>query len=85
MKSEEHAHRDTHSMLDITLTDAGSIRLDQYYCTQYTLDDFSEGTKVFVIPRSNTTIRGSPAWKELIGRLMDAPMEFLSEYHRREN
>ena len=85
MKSEEHAQRDTHSMLDITLTDAGSVRLDQYYCTQYTLDGFSEGTKVFIIPRSSTTIRGPPAWRELIGRLMDAPMEFLSEYHRREN
>ena len=70
MKSEKDAYRDALRMLDITLTDAGSIRLDQYYCTQYTLDDFSEGTKVFVIPRRNTTISGPPAWRELIGRLM---------------
>jgi len=85
MKSEKDAYRDALRMLGITVRDAGSIRLDQYYCTQYTLDDFSEGTKVFVIPRSSTTIREPPAWKELIGRLIDSPMEFLSEYYRREN
>ena len=85
MKSEKDAYREALRMLDITVRDVESIRLDQYYGSQSTLDDFSEVTKVFVIPRSNTTIRGSPAWKELIGRLMDAPMEFLSEYYRREN
>ena len=85
MKSEKDAYRDALRMLDITVRDVGSIRLDQYYGSQSTLDDFSEGTKVFVIPRSNTTIRGPPAWRELIGRLIDSPMEFLSEYYRREN
>ena len=40
---------------------------------------------MFAIPRSNTAIRGSPAWKELIGRLMDAPMEFLPECYRMED
>ena len=39
----------------------------------------------FIIPRSSTTIREPPAWKKLIGRLIDSPMEFLSEYYRREN
>ncbi len=85
MKSEKDAYREALRMLDITVRDVESIRLDRYYGSQSTLDDFAEGTKVFVIPRSNTTIRGPPAWKELIGRLMDAPMEFLSEYYRREN
>ena len=80
MKSEKDAYREALRMLEITVRDVESIRLDQYYGSQSTLDDFSEGTKVFIIPRSNTTIRGPPAWKELIGRLMDAPMEFLSEY-----
>ena len=55
------------------------------FLCQVTPDDFSEGTKVFAIPRSNTAIRGSPAWKELIGRLMDAPMEFLPECYRMED
>ena len=85
MKSEKDAYREALRMLDSTVRDVESIRLDQYYGSQSTLYDFSEGTKVFVIPRNNTTIRGPPAWKELIGRLMDAPMEFLSEYYRREN
>ena len=72
-------------MLSITKIDVESIRLDQYYGSQFKLDVFSESAKVFVIPRSNTTIRGPPAWKELIGRLIDTLMEFLSEYYRREN
>ena len=81
MKSEKDAYRDALRMLGFTVKDVESIRLDQYYGSQSTLDDFSEGTKVFIIPRSNTTIRGPPAWRELI----DSPMEFLSEYYRREN
>ena len=85
MKSEKEAYRDALRMPGFTVTDVESIRLDQYYGSQSTLDDFSEGTRVFIIPRSNTTIRGPPAWKELIGRLMDAPMDFLHEYYRREN
>ena len=85
MKSEKDAYRDALRMLNITGRDVESIHLDQYYGSQSTMDDFSEGTKVFVIPRSNTTIRGSPAWKELIGRLIDTPMEFLHEYYSREN
>ncbi len=80
MKSEKDAYREALRMLEITVRDVESIRLDQYYGSQSTLDDFSEGTKVFIIPRRNTTIRGPPAWKELIGRLIDSPMEFLSEY-----
>ena len=42
MKSEKDAYSDALRMLDITLTDAGSIRLDQYYCTRYTLHGISE-------------------------------------------
>ena len=85
MKSEKEAYRDALRMLGFTVTDVESIRLDQYYGSQSTPDDFSEGTRVFIIPRSNTTIRGPPAWKELIGRLMATPMDFLHEYYRREN
>ena len=85
MKSEKDAYRDALRMLSFTVRDVESIRLDQYYGSQSTLDDFSEGTKVFVIPRSNTTIGGSPAWKELIRRLIDSPMDFFREYYRREN
>ena len=58
------------------------IQFKRYHST---LDDFSEGTKVFIIPRGNTTIRESPAWKELIRRPKESSIEFLSEYYRREN
>ena len=55
MKSEKDAYRDALRMLSFTVRDVESIRLDQYYGSQSTLDDFSEDTKVFVIPGSNTT------------------------------
>ena len=79
MKSEKDAYHDALGMVGITKIDVESIRLDQYCGSQSTLDDFSESARVFVIPRSNTTIGGPPAWKEFIGRLIDTPMEFLSE------
>ncbi len=85
MKSEKEAYRDALAMLGMTETDVESIRLDQYYGTQSTLDDFGEGTMVYVIPKRNTTIRGPPAWRELIERLISSPMDFLHEYYRREN
>ena len=83
MKSEKDVHREALRTLSITKMDVEGIRLDQYYCPQFTFDDFPESAKVFVLPRNNKTIRGPPAWKELIGRLLDMPMEFMSEYYRR--
>ncbi|MBX8633955.1 MAG: hypothetical protein KIY10_05375 [Thermoplasmata archaeon] len=64
MKSEKDAYRDALRMLDITLTDAGSIRLDQYYCTQYTLDDFSEGTKAFHNTQKQHNNQGTAGMEE---------------------
>ena len=60
MKSEKDAYRDALSMFSITAKEVESISLDQYCGSQFTVDDFSEGTKVFIIPRRSTTISGSP-------------------------
>jgi transposase len=41
-----------------------SIRLDKYYSCRVYVDKFSD-SKVYVIPKSNATIRGSKNWKKL--------------------
>ncbi len=83
MKSEKDAYRDALRMLDITLTDAGSIRLDQYYCTQYTLDDFSEGTKAFHNTQKQHNNQGTAGMEEThrqTHRLADGvPFRILQE------
>ena len=38
--------------------DLESVRLDRYYSGQSILDDFSVNTRIFIIPRKNSSIRG---------------------------
>lgn len=63
---------------------AKSVRLDQYYAGQSTAATFGKDTKVYVIPKSNATIRGCSAWKDMIKDLISYPFLFLKEYFRRE-
>ena len=37
--------------------DLESIRLDRYYSGQSILDDFSENTRILIIPKKNSRIR----------------------------
>lgn len=61
-----------------------SLRLDQYYAGQSTAELFGSETALYVIPKSNATVRGSYAWKDMIWDLMCYPFLFLGEYFRRE-
>ena len=63
---------------------ARSVRLDQYYATASTAAAFEANTAMYLIPKSNATIKGSYAWKGMIVDLMLDPFLFLSEYFRRE-
>jgi len=40
---------------------------------------------LYVIPKSNATIRGSYVWKDMIRDLISHPLLFLSEYFRRKH
>jgi transposase len=62
-----------------------SIRLDQNYAGQSTAALFGGGTSVYVIPKSNATIRGCYAWKDIVKDLISYPFLFLGEYFRREH
>jgi transposase len=39
---------------------------------------------LYVIPKSNATIRGSYVWKDMLVDLISYPLLFLCEYFRRE-
>ena len=58
MKSEEAFNRamDMLSTIDVTID---IVRLDRYYSTPGHADMFGDATKVFVIPKSNSTLNGS--------------------------
>ena len=85
MKSEKDAYRKAIDMIARLRIDLESVRLDRYYSGQSILDDFSENTRIFIIPRKNSRIRGSRRWREIIGRFMNDPIAYLREYFRRSN
>ncbi len=83
VKSEMDAYRKALEMIGKMLIDLKSIRLDKYYSGQSILEDFNENIMIFLIPKSNSRIRGRRNWREIIRRFMDDPMNYLREYFRR--
>ena len=83
VKSEMDAYRKALEMIGKMLIDLKSIRLDKYYSGQSILEDFNENTRIFLIPKSNSRMRGRRGWKEMIRRFIDDPMNYLREYFKR--
>src|SRR5208283_2813276 len=83
LRSEKAAFKAALEIMRECGVKAKSDRLDQYYAGQSTATAFDKNTAVYVIPKSNATIRGSYAWKDIIRDLMYYPFLFLSEYFRR--
>ena len=83
VKSEMDAYRKALEMIGKMLIDLKSIRLDKYYSGQSILEDFNENIMIFLIPKSNSRIRGRRNWREIIRRFMDDPMNYLREYFKR--
>ena len=83
VRSEMDAYRKALEMIGKMRIDLKSIRLDKYYSGQSILEDFNENTMIFLIPKSNSRIRGRRNWREIIRRFMDDPMNYLREYFKR--
>ena len=49
------------------------------------IDDFSENTKIFIIPKKNSRIREPRAWRDIIMRFMNEPIAYPREYFKRSN
>jgi len=85
-KSEKEAYHQAVKMIKKTGIKISSIRLDKYYSNQsdvdYCKDNFGN-TKIYLIPKTNATIKGSSEWKEMLGKFIEEMKPFLQEYYKR--
>ena len=84
MKSERSAYDRAMKLLSSTGIEMDSIRLDRYYSTPSYVDNLGE-TKVFVIPKKNSTLNGSLKWKNTMKDFIENTMPYLEQYHQRSN
>lgn len=83
-RSEKEAFDKAMKMLEEIDIELKSIRLDKYYSFPSYVDRF-EGTKVYVIPRKNATLRGSWKWKRTMMEFVKNTLPYLEQYYQREN
>jgi transposase len=58
-----------------------SIRLDKYFSMRKVIRMFDRSVSLFLIPKKN--IKRIGAWADILTRMMASPVDFLSEYFRR--
>ena len=83
-KSEKDAFNKAMRMLQKVDVELKTVRLDRYYSFPSVVDEFVD-TKVYVIPRKNSTLKGSWKWKRTMKDFVENPMTYLEEYYRRNN
>lgn len=84
MRSEKAAFDKALAMLKDTGTEIESVRLDRYYGFPSYVDRF-EGAKVYVMPRKNSTLRGSWKWKRTMREFVGNTLPYLEQYYLRNN
>ena len=85
MKSEKEAFRRARDMAKDIGISINSARLDKYYSYQSIVDEFDPNTKIYIIPKDNATIKGSPEWKSILRRFVTDIFSYLQEYYKRNN
>jgi len=71
-------------MLEDIDMEIGSIRLDRYYSFPSYVDRFGEA-KVYVIPRKNSTLRGSWKWKRTMMEFVEDTIPYLEQCYLRNH
>ena len=84
LKSEKEAFDRAMNLLSRTGVTLDSARLDRYYGTPGHVDSLGDA-KVYVIPRSNATVKGSWKWKATMEGFVTDTIKYLEEYYRRES
>lgn len=84
LKSEKEAFEKAMGMLDSLDITIDSVRLDKYYSQPSYVDRF-QGSKVYIIPKANCTIKGSQRWKSTLKEFLKDTESYLQEYYRRES
>ena len=85
MKSEKEAFDEAYKMLKKMGLNIKSARFDRYYTNRETIKKFGKNTKLYLIPKKNSTIRGSTEWKKMLVNFIENTFDYLKEYYRREN
>lgn len=85
MRSEKDAFEKAMQLLKASDVELKSVRLDRYYSESAYMDYFDKETKVYVIPKKNSTLNGSQKWKDTMKEFVMNPMNYLREYYKREN
>ena len=84
MKSERSAYDRAMDLLSSIGIEMDSIRLDRYYSSPSYVDNLGK-TKVFIIPKKNSTLNGPQKWKSTMKNFVENTMPYLEEYHQRSN
>jgi len=84
-KSEKEAFLCAIRMLEELGLNIQSIRLDKYYQQAYVkyLGEKFKGINFYIIPKKNSTIRGSLEWKKMLSAFIEDTKAFLKEYFQR--
>ena len=85
MKSEKEGFDEAFKMLKEMGLNIKSARFDRYYTNRETIKKFGKNTKLYLIPKKNSTIRGSTEWKKMLVDFIENTFDYLKEYYRREN
>lgn len=83
-KSEKKAFDNAMKMLEKIDIEIGSIRLDRYYSFPSYVDRFGEA-KVYVIPRRNSTLRGSWKRKRTMMEFVEDTIPYLEQCYLRNH
>jgi len=84
MKSEKQAYVQAMKMKDEIGIKLNSIRLDRYYSCACYFDGFDRGTRAYVIPKKNATLKGNWNWKRTMINFVENTEEYLEQYYQRE-
>ncbi len=83
LRSEKEAEKRAREMLCRIGIKLRSLRLDRYYSTPSQIDSYGE-TKVYVIPKKNSSLKGSWKWKRAMFEFVQRPLSYLGQYYQRE-
>lgn len=79
-KSEKDAYNKAIKCLKENNIKIKTLRLDKYYSTQTTLQEFNNETTLYLIPKKNTK---RLKWMNTIKRILTNPINYLTEYYKR--
>lgn len=85
-RSENEAYHKALEVAKKTGIKVQSFRLDRYYSKQGYVKDLQEmfgNLKVYLIPKTNSTVRGSLQWSEMMKKFIRQTMDYLREYYKR--